>query len=206
MKVNDLLIIQFAKWPVLGNVKTRLARSIGDEQALQVHITLMNEVLDKLILSNFGGVELWLNEIPTEKAGMHAVLKKTKVNNIACKLQRGDNLGDKMADAISGSLLHFRKVIIVGSDCPNISKSILNEASLALDNSDLVIGPAEDGGYVLIGAAKFNANIFTGVIWGQGEVLSKTTQNAQNLGYSFKLLAESWDVDELADYERWKSS
>jgi len=203
--MNDLLIIQFAKWPVLGNVKTRLARSIGDEKALEVHLELLNEVLDKLIAAKSGEIALWLNEIPSQQACMASIIQKTKKNDIALNVQQGDNLGDKMAEAILSSLEKYNKVIIVGSDCPNITASILTEASEALDKTDLVIGPAEDGGYVLIGASCFETGIFTGVAWGQGAVLEKTILNSQALNYSFTLLAESWDVDEFADYKRWKA-
>ena len=207
MNVNDLLVIQFAKWPVLGNVKTRLAHAIGDEKALQVHMKLMDEVLTKLILAKHkdlgGDIELWLNEIPAQQNDMTAILEKTSDSQVMCKVQVGNNLGDKMAHAINSSLQTYKKVIIVGSDCPNISTKTLKEASEALNKTDIVLGPAEDGGYVLIGASKFNTQIFTNVAWGKGEVFDKTLRNLQGLNYSYSTLEESWDVDDLEDYERW---
>jgi len=209
MKTNakDLLVIQFAKWPVLGNVKTRLAHSIGDEKALQVHMVLMNEVLNKLILSKHeglsGDIELWLNEIPEKRTQMAAILEKTSDNLIPCKVQKGNNLGDKMANAIISSLQRYSKVVIVGSDCPNISATTLKKASEALNKTDIVLGPAEDGGYVLIGASNFNTYIFNDVTWGEGEVFDKTIKNINALNLSYSSLEESWDVDDLEDYERW---
>ena len=178
--MNDLLIIQFAKWPVLGCVKTRLASSVGDAKALQVHMVLMEEVLDKLLNEQQGVVELWLNEIPEQQVTMATIIHKTKVNNIACKIQCGDSLGDKMADAMTISLKDFKKVIIVGSDCPNISAATLKLASKALGQTDLVIGPAEDGGYVLIGASRFEKALFTGVAWGRGRYLIKQSKMLSN--------------------------
>jgi len=205
--VKNLLVIQFAKWPVLGNVKTRLAHSIGDEKALQVHMELMNEVLNKLISARLEGgdfdIELWLNEIPEKRNEMTAILEKTSEELISCKEQKGSNLGDKMADAIISSLQTYSKVIVVGSDCPNISAKTLIKASEALNKSDIVLGPAEDGGYVLIGASKFNSEIFNDVVWGKGEVFDKTIKNILALNLSYSSLEESWDVDDLADYERW---
>lgn len=205
--MNDLLVMQFAKWPVLGNVKTRLAHAIGDEKAFQVHMKLMDEVLTKLILAKHedlgADIELWLNEIPAQKNDMAAILSKTSDNQVRCKVQKGSNLGAKMAHAIISSLKSYKKVIIVGSDCPNISTKTLKEASEALNRSDLVLGPAEDGGYVLIGASKFNAEIFEDVAWGMGAVFDKTVRNLQELNFSYFALAASWDVDDLADYERW---
>jgi len=207
MNVNDLLVIQFAKWPVLGNVKTRLASAIGDEKALKVHMKLMDEVLTKLMLAKHeglcGDIELWLNEIPAQKKDMAAILSKTGYYQIMCKVQNGNTLGDKMAHAILSSLQVYKKIIIVGSDCPNISTKTLMEASEALNKTDIVLGPAEDGGYVLIGASKFNADIFNDVAWGKGAVFDKTLRNLQRLNFSHTTLEESWDVDDLADYERW---
>jgi rSAM/selenodomain-associated transferase 1 len=205
--MKNLLVIQFAKWPVLGNVKTRLAHDIGDEKALQVHKDLMDVVLEKLMLAQFEGIEcdvqLWLNEIPENKAGMLEVINKTSANNIQFKLQKGDNLGNKMANAIVTSLQYYSKVIIVGSDCPNISTDTLAKARDALNKTDVVLGPAEDGGYVLIGASNFNESIFNNVAWGQGKVFDKTVENMNTFNFSYSLLAQSWDVDDLVDYERW---
>jgi rSAM/selenodomain-associated transferase 1 len=205
--MKNLLVIQFAKWPVLGNVKTRLAHSIGNEKALNVHMALMGEVLDKIILAQLEGVsadvQLWLNDMPANSGAMSEIFKKTHVNNISCLLQKGNNLGNKMANAIISSLQSYSKVIILGSDCPNISTETLTKASEALNKTDVVLGPAEDGGYVLIGASKFNENIFNNVAWGLGEVFVKTVENMNEFNFSYSILEQSWDVDDLADYERW---
>ena len=206
-KLNDLLIIQFAKWPVLGNVKTRLASSLGDEKALYVHLELMTEVLKKLISMKEEGLKadiaLWLNEISDDPRYMEEILTTVQQQNIALKEQKGRNLGDKMANAIADSLARYSRVIIVGSDCPNISVAALRAGSQALKDHSVVMGPAEDGGYVLIGASNFNKEIFKDVNWGKGEVLKKTVNNLKELNISYALLDESWDVDDLADYTRW---
>ncbi|MFT7185804.1 MAG: rSAM/selenodomain-associated transferase 1 [Pseudohongiellaceae bacterium] len=212
MKKNmtDLLIIQFAKWPVLGNVKTRLASSIGDTKALRVHLDLMSEVLTTLISAQYEGltcdIELWLNEIPENTKQMTQIITTTRENEIPCKEQKGHNLGDKMADAMTSSLQSYSKVLIVGSDCPNITVTALKAASEALNTTDIVLGPAEDGGYVLVGASNFNAQVFKDVEWGKGKVFDTTVNNIRALNLSFSLIDESWDVDDLADYERWCAS
>ena len=206
--LNDLLIMQFAKWPVLGNVKTRLACSVGDEKALQVHMLLMQEVLSTLIAAkqqNIGDVELWVNKLPKSQGLMTSVMQQLNKTSICCKRQKGHNLGDKMADAINTSLGAYKKVIIVGSDCPNISLHTLREASHALNDNDIVLGPAEDGGYVLIGASNFNPDIFIDVAWGEGKVLETTIKNINKLNLSYYALKESWDVDDLEDYKRWSN-
>lgn len=201
--MKEELIIQFAKWPVQGKVKTRLAKSLGESRALNVHILLMNEVLDNLIAYDPENLELWFDDMPGAQVNMTSTLEKIETLNIPCKIQCGINLGDKMAHALSTSLKQFRKVIIVGSDCPDVSKRTLAKAMEALEINDLVLGPAEDGGYVLIGAKRFDAAVFDDVAWGTDSVLAETIANIELNNYSCSLLEESWDVDELADYERW---
>ena len=122
------------------------------------------------------------------------------------KIQIGDSLGSRMAETLISSLALYSKVIIVGSDCPNVSAKTIEEACIALNNTDLVIQPAEDGGYVLIGTRHFDARIFDGVAWGQGQVLKQTLANAGEIGLTYTLLDESWDVDDYEDYMRWQDT
>lgn len=208
--IKDLLIIQFAKLPVVGRVKTRLAVSIGNDQALNVHITLMNEVLNNLVSAKLDhancDVEMWMDGLPETNQHMSKTLAAMSASYIECKTQKGVNLGDKMAYALISSLECYAKVLIVGSDCPNVTPETIFGASEALNKKDIVIVPAEDGGYVLIGASQFNANIFNDVDWGKGKVLEKTLKNINSLDMSYSLLEESWDVDDYADYERWRAT
>mgnify|MGYP000208564391 CR=1 FL=1 len=211
--MNDLLIVQYAKWPELGKVKTRLAKSLGDQQALAIHMKLMSTVFANLRQAESGKFELWLNkqnfnsanfnDSPEQKMVLDFMTSLTKDSGVCFQTQQGVSLGDKMAHTFQAGLQRFQKVIIVGSDCPNVSKDVIQGASKALDGHDLVLGPAEDGGYVLIGARCFESAIFTNVEWGKGKVLETTLNNAKNLDYSVFTLAESWDVDELDDYNRW---
>jgi len=211
--MKDVLIVQYAKWPQLGKVKTRLAKSLGKQKALDVHMQLLAAVFNNLRTNESGKFELWLNEngfnldasiLSTEEIDIQESMKELIANaNVAYQLQQGASLGDKMAHTLETSLISFEKVIIVGSDCPNVSPEIISQAVAELNDHDLVLGPAEDGGYVLIGASRFEPGIFTDVAWGQGQVLKKTLSNAKDLSYGVALLDESWDVDELEDYERW---
>jgi len=214
--MKDLLIIQFAKWPEFGKVKTRLAISVGNEHAFNTHITLMETVFNNISGVEGSDFELWLN-----KDGLHqkavtnnsfsikaksAVLNIVNKNGIIVNIQQGKTLGDKMAQAFILSLVNYRKVIIVGSDCPNVCVDTLKKASEALKHSDMVIQPAEDGGYVLIGARRFQGNLFDKVEWGQGKVLQQTLMNIEQNQYSYSLLDLSWDVDDVEDYHRWINS
>jgi len=187
--MSQTLIAQFAKWPELGNVKTRLAKTLGEPKALQVHMWLLEAVVDNLNANGVGDYELWLNKVVRsrhldseggllEREASDHLEALISAHHIKCHLQKGSNLGHKMAHAIISKLKDYDKVIIVGSDCPNVSKDVIMLASNALDQSDLVICPAEDGGYVLIGARRFEPELFSNVEWGSGAVLEQTLSNA----------------------------
>ena len=204
--MKPLLLIQFAKWPRIGMVKTRLAATLGDAHALEVHVSLMDAVFTNLISYQSAEVELWLNEFhPLDEISLGAVKGKLEQHHIAYRLQCEGSLGEKMANAIQRSLTGYEKVIIVGSDCPTVDAEYLAAASCMLEAHDIVLGPAEDGGYVLVGASRFDPAVFAGVAWGQGSVLKQTLANAKRLAFSCGLLETTWDVDELSDYQRWLS-
>ncbi len=200
--MDKLLIIQFAKWPRLGKVKTRLAQTIGNQAAFDVHVELTMNVLANLTSANLGTVELWFDQILNGEEGrqLMALCDKTQVT---VSTQCGVDLGERMYQALSKGLRNHDKVIIVGSDCPTVDEIYLMSAVSALDSSDLVLGPAEDGGYVLIGARKIHSELFAGIEWGTSSVLEATSENAKKNRLSVKHLALTWDVDEYEDYLRW---
>ena len=205
--MDELLIIQFAKWPVVGQVKTRLAHSLGNYKALAVHLALMEQVLGNLVAAELGRVELWLNQYrDNDCLFMSRVMGQLSHLGLQYRLQSGGSLGRKMANAFEQTLKQYNKVIIVGSDCPTVDKSYLEAAVAVLDQHDLVIGPAEDGGYVLIGARRFDPGVFTDVEWGSNSVLAQTLSNIQSAKLSCGLLEQTWNVDELKDYQRWQET
>jgi len=204
--MEKLLVAQFAKWPEAGNVKTRIAKKVGDEKALEIHWELLQTVMGNLRSVEATFFEFWLSEDGFQtKSNGGRVLKLIEQYDAHYQIQRGSSLGERMANTIQSSLASFSKVIIVGSDCPNVTHNTIHQARLALDKHDLVFQPAEDGGYVLVGARQFDPIIFRGVEWGKGEVLQQTLENTEQAKFSYSLLEESWDVDEYEDYLRWKN-
>lgn len=200
----DSLLVQFAKWPETGKVKTRLGKTLGDEAAKDVHITLMTHVL-----SRTQGQGSWHNLVsfsalpqsfPDELSSFESLLR---ANHVQLSEQVSGDLGDKLQGAFSHHLQKYEKVVVVGSDCPTIDAAYVSEAFAALNKHDLVLGPAEDGGYVLIGLKRAAADLFNEVPWGSAAVRRTTIENASHLGMSVGLLAMAWDVDEQADYERY---
>lgn len=202
--MTDTLIIQFAKWPQRGKVKTRLAKTVGDQAALDAHIELTQAVLKNLTSSHIGSVELWFDQLPTDPLETNSLAKTAHACSVPIAYQSGVDLGARMYHALSCGLKTYKKVIIVGSDCPTVDTAYLTDAVNTLDKTDLVLGPAEDGGYVLLGARTLAPTLLDNIAWGLGSVLQSTIERADKLGLSYGLLDITWDVDEYDDYVRWK--
>ena len=200
----NTLIIQFAKWPRLGQVKTRLAKKLGDQAAYDIHLELTHAVLDNLSSSKEGDVELWFDKLSKYTPDTQTLVEKCQSLSVAIDCQSGKDLGERMYHALSFALKDYQKVIIVGSDCPTVDKAYLGQAVKVLNDHDLVLGPAADGGYVLLGARKVAPTLLDSIAWGQGSVLRSTIEGADKLGLTYGLLESTWDVDEYEDYLRWK--
>lgn len=201
---KSMCVIQFAKWPVLGNVKTRLAADLGDEKAREVHLQLAEQVFKNLSLFSEADIQIHVDKINDCHDELDNGVFDAWSRNALLTLQKGAGLGERMASAIVSTLTSYEKVVIVGSDCPGVDADYLESAFTALERADMVLGPAEDGGYVLIGFSKFSASVFNEVEWGGSDVLYQTLANAKRLQISTELLSEQWDVDELKDYYRWR--
>jgi hypothetical protein len=118
--------------------------------------------------------------------------------------QRGADLGERMYRAIQNGLQHYAKVILVGSDCPAIEGAYLEQALSALDAAPLVLGPAQDGGYVLIGAREIHRELFEEIPWGTEQVYGKTIGSIRKLDLSWAELPVLADVDRPQDLAAWK--
>ncbi|OEY65037.1 TIGR04282 family arsenosugar biosynthesis glycosyltransferase [Marinobacter sp. X15-166B] len=200
---SGVLVIQFAKWPEPGRVKTRLMPALGREGALQAHVRLTRAVLGNLTQSPFA-VELWwdraLPQPPPAAAPVVADLKRLRVSQ-GC--QHGDGLGARMTNAFERGLANHHKVVIVGSDCPSVDAAYVRAAARALDTHQVVMGPSDDGGYVLLGAAAVADGMLNDIDWGTEAVLTQTARRLDRLGLSYALLEPRWDVDEPEDWRRY---
>lgn len=197
-KLNQLLI--FTRSPVLGEVKTRLQPEFTREQSLKLHTKM---VLDTLALS------AKLNHINTElccSPNRNTLFFLECENQFPVTLsnQQGDDLGERMAFSLSVALQTHEKVIIIGTDCPGIDQDYIEQAVNALDKVDAVIGPAADGGYVLLGLRKFSQLLFTGFNWGSDSVLEQTRRVLNELNWPFEELAIMYDIDRPEDLYRNK--
>lgn len=198
------LVMQFSKWPEAGRVKTRLIPALGVTGALDAHVTLSLQVLDNLCATGFD-VEFWWDrplETPPEEAA--PVLQELISAGITQCFQQGDNLGARMAAALAGALKQRTTAIIVGSDCPSVDPGYVRMAAAALRDVDVVLGPSNDGGYVLIGARKMHPAALANVAWGTPGVMEQTLARMASAGLTVTTLEPRWDVDEPEDWARFQ--
>ncbi len=186
---KNLLII-FTRNPELGKVKTRLAKSIGDENALTIYKTLLDRT------------EKTTRNLTCDKAVYYSV--KIRENDIwdtsiyQKQQQDGNDLGMRMFNAFQEAFYNnYDKVSIIGSDLFDLNPNHINDAFKALDNRDVVIGPAHDGGYYLLGMKSLYSEVFKNKDWGTSTVFKDTIQDLKD--ESIHLLETLNDIDVYDD-------
>jgi uncharacterized protein len=188
-------IAVLAKAPVPGLAKTRLIPSIGAHAAAVLAERLTEQAVKTALAGGTGAVTLWCAPDPAH-ASFHELAARFP---IALKRQPDGDLGARMLAA-----LHHANgpALIIGSDCPALTPERLRAAAQALDRAEVVLIPAEDGGYVLIGARAPRPELFNGIAWGTSSVLAQTRARIATLGLSSVELAPLWDVDREDDLAR----
>jgi len=201
MNTAGCRIIVFAKAPVSGRVKTRLIPSLGPSGAASLYRQLVFRALSIAIDAKIGPVDLWC----TPSAGHPFFRRCVRKFSISLFDQTAGDLGARMAHAFRETLRLASTVVLIGTDCPSLTSDDLRAAASVLRRGvDAVIGPAEDGGYVLIGLRRYTPELFTGISWGTGSVLRETEERLFGLGWESFRLSEHWDVDRPEDVERLK--
>ena len=191
----------FCKAPIPGQVKTRLVPPLSQEQAVLIHKELSENTFHLANKTSLCPVQLWCS--PTTE---HPFYQQAAVNfNFSLQTQQGSDLGARMHHAFLTAFKQFNKALLIGCDCPSLTHNDLQNALSALNNNnDIVLAPAEDGGYVLIGLDRPQEPLFTEMPWGTPDVLPKTrTRIAEEKLKYFELL-EQWDVDTIEDLLRYK--
>ena len=195
---SDTLIIQFAKVPVAGTVKTRMLPQLSAEQACELHQEL-TQWTNACVSEAAVGV-VWLAVAGDDTHPFLSSLKHQRLH-----LQRGADLGERMYNALLLGLQDYANVLLVGSDCPFIDEAYLRAARGALDQDDVVLGPALDGGYVMIGVKRVKQEWFSGVSWGGGKVLEQTRQRLKSTHSGWRELSALPDIDRPEDLPRWRA-
>jgi hypothetical protein len=200
MARDQNLLVIFARAPRAGSVKTRLLGVFSPEEAVAIHQALLGDVLERSLaaLGSSGTVRLAWSEPPGEELPVPAPIED--------RLQSAGDLGERMATAVQEGLAEgFARVVILGSDSPTLPGDRLGAAFSLLADHDVVIGPAEDGGYYLIGMSRLHPAIFRNIAWGSEKVLAVTRARLKKARVSFAELGTWHDVDTPEDVGRlWK--
>jgi len=189
-------IVQFAKAPLLGHVKTRMQPALCLQGSVDLHRLLTQHTVNTIAQARVCPHELWVD------SNLDHPFFKDLVAQSACSLkpQVAGDLGVKMASAVQSSLPSCKGLVLVGSDCPFIDEGYLRKALLSLEaGNEAVIGPANDGGYVLLGLTQYHASMFTGIEWGTERVFQQTVRQFEVLGIELDVLPVLSDIDEPVD-------
>ena len=185
--MTDKAIITFVKNPVAGKVKTRLAKTIGDAKALEMYLALCKYTRETMLTVDCSRYVYY----------DQAIIQKDewKTSEFEKQVQHPGNLGDRILHAFEDVLKHHSKVLIIGSDCPQIKQDHIDLAFDSLDETDLVIGPTLDGGYYLLGLKQSHPALFTAMPWSTAQVYGTTLERIFENDLSITELEKLSDVD-----------
>lgn len=189
------IVAVFARAPVVGRVKTRLARAVGDDVALAAHRELLQRTLTLVVCACGADAEIWLDGNADDSVDV----------GLQIYAQPPGDLGQRMLAVVESIQQRGRAAIVVGSDCPILDGDYLQAACTALRDVDVVIGPVEDGGYILIGMRRPIPELLLDMRWSTATVTQETLQRAKRMGVSVALLPRLWDVDSADDLRRWRA-
>lgn len=197
----DTAILIFAKAPIPGTVKTRLIPALGAAGAAMLHTALAERVITTACATGFDVV---LCGAPDVSHGFFEDCADEFDVDLAEQCS-SDNLGERMLHSLNEALAEWPRVLLVGADCAAFNKKHLLEAAAKLADNDVVITPADDGGYVLIGANKTRPTMFNNVDWGTDKVLAQQREALTACRFVWHEMPTLWDVDRPDDMARLKT-
>lgn len=194
MPIDKALLI-FIKNPEPGKVKTRLARAVGDQQALAIYRVLLEYTREVTQAVDAHRMLFYSTFIDPGDNWPETDFEKL--------LQQGRDLGARMDHAFQLAFQRFTKAVLIGSDCASLTPEIIFEAFSALDRFPYVLGPALDGGYYLLGMRAPAPFLFKNMTWSTANVLTETIQRIGERGQSHFLLPALSDIDTVEDWEKY---
>lgn len=192
-------LLIFAKAPQPGRVKTRLIPAIGAQAAAKLHQRLASDTLQRMSAADLCPLELWVS--PDAEQPFFRDMQRR--HGMSLHVQQGANLGERMYNAAADALTRADSVALIGTDCPPLSGDHLADALAGLQRHDAMLGPAEDGGYVLLALKRAEWRLFDAVPWGTGEVADITRRRLRQLDWQWRELPLLWDLDRPQDLSRW---
>lgn len=199
--MSDTALVVMARYPEAGKTKTRLARTIGHDETVCLYQAFLTDLAQR-----FAGQPRYLHWAYTPaEVDYHAfvaTLAPACAQHMRCFPQQGADLGDRLLNAFKWTYeRYFERTIVTSSDSPQLSREVVAQAREALDEVDVVLGPALDGGYYLIAMRKPH-DVFSSVPMSTSVVLQRTIELAERQGLSVRLLEPLFDIDELPDLLR----
>jgi len=194
--LDDRCLLFFIKNPEKGNVKTRLASAVGDKTAVKLYKRFLLEMLFTLNRGTFIFYLCYSPESPLRS------LKDWLGDHYLFMPQAGEDLGERMKNGFAEAIsMNFKRVVLIGSDIPDLSLEFIEEAFTSLQEKDAVIGPSLDGGYYLIGFKKetFSPRVFEGIRWSTESVFEKTLEVLEREGLTVHTLQPLRDIDTVGD-------
>ena len=181
-------------------VKTRLAARLGDEEALRIYLELGTHAVTE---SSAGEWETVVAYTPDD-AGPQT--RRWLGESVRYAPQGQGDLGDRMARSIRGEIAAGAgRVVVIGTDCPELTSADIENAFAALDDADVVFGPATDGGYYLVGTRGDHPALFYDIAWSSTDTLALTLKRAAEAGLRVRLLATRSDIDTVEDLQAWQA-
>ena len=188
----------FARYPVPGEAKTRFSPSIPPELATQLHAAMVEDAVETALVANADQVALYWASDPAGRSAFPLP------SGVIVRAQSGPDLGARLSAAFAELLEGASsRAVVIGTDCPDLAPEALRRSLLALEDADLVLGPARDGGYYLIGLRRSTPGLFTGIEWGTDRVLEETLERAARVGLRAHWLETLEDLDTPADLVRF---
>ncbi len=198
--MTEMALIVMARYPEKGKVKTRLAVDLGHERALMVYHELLKLNLE--LVHRWRGPKLvFFTGTPD-----HDLENRYEQAGAKRFQQQGNDLGQRMAHGFNEAFTRFPQngSCMIGTDCPDLSFSDLNNAKKKLSRSDVVFGPANDGGYYLVAMNRYLPELLQGIPWSTSEVLPQSLARANQLNLMVSLLNERIDIDDANDLRKSK--
>ncbi len=191
------VVLIFAKNLIHGEVKTRLAETAGKDVAFYVYKELLLHTKGITKDINTGKIVFYSNDIEAQDIWSDETFNK--------QIQMGNDLGERMQNAFEYAFKNgYEEAVIIGTDCFELTSSIINDAFSFLKKHDIVIGPAKDGGYYLLGMKKLYPEIFQNISWSTANVLQQTLDNCSKKNLAYHLLQELSDIDDEKDLVKTK--
>ena len=217
MTMENVLII-FLKYPEPGKVKTRLAKDIGNEKACEIYKLLAENVIKTFSQKNPGTYTVHFFFTPADReteisTWLKPILDDNQGIKTQFRTQEGRNLGERMSNAFKEILQEkgCKKCIIIGTDCPEIDATLIENAFGVLKEKDIVIGPCRDGGYYLLGMSRpvpvsfeqgFISDLFVDIDWSTDRVFEQTMEKVHKNNLSCGILKILMDIDTIEDLYR----